>query len=132
MKKPLLLLLTSIYLLILSCNRNESRIGDWKVYGGGKENIRYSGLTEIDTSNVAQLSKAWEFHTGDSGQYSQMQFNSIVVDSLIYTISPKLKLIALQASTGEKKWVFDPYALNGNEVISYFMEQALIYIALMH
>ena len=68
MKKPLLLLLTSIYLLILSCSRNESKIGDWKVYGGGKDNIRYSGLTEIDTSNVAQLTKAWEFHTGDSGQ----------------------------------------------------------------
>lgn len=117
MKKPLLLLLTSIYLLILSCSRNESKIGDWKVYGGGKDNIRYSGLTEIDTSNVAQLTKAWEFHTGDSGQYTQMQFNSIVVDSVIYTISPKLKLIALQASTGEKKWVFDPFAVNGNEVI---------------
>ncbi len=117
MKNTSILFLAIIYLLVAACKSNETKIGDWKVYGGGKENIRYSGLTEIDTSNVAQLTKAWEFHTGDSGQYTQMQFNSIVVDSLIYTISPKLKLIALQASTGEKKWVFDPYAVNSNEVI---------------
>ena len=122
MKKVQLLLLTSLCLLLLSCDSNDRKIGDWKVYGGSKENIRYSGLTEIDTSNVAQLTKAWEFHTGDSGQFTQMQFNAIVVDSLVYTISPKLKLIALHASTGAKKWVFDPYAVNGNEVvgIGYF------------
>ncbi len=117
MKNTSILFLAIIYLLVAACNRNESKIGDWKVYGGGKENIRYSGLTEIDTNNVAQLRKAWEFHTGDTGQYTQMQFNSIVVDSLVYTISPKLKLIALQASTGKKQWVFDPYAVNGNEAV---------------
>jgi quinoprotein glucose dehydrogenase len=117
MKKVQVLLIISMYVLIISCNSNDHEIGNWKVYGGGKENIRYSGLTQIDTNNVTQLTKAWEFHTGDSGQYTQMQFNAIAVDSLVYTISPKLKLIALEASTGKSKWVFDPYAINGNEVI---------------
>ncbi len=117
MKKVQVLLIISMYVLIISCNSNDHEIGNWKVYGGGKENIRYSGLTQIDTNNVTQLTKAWEFHTGDSGQYTQMQFNAIAVDSLVYAISPKLKLIALEASTGKSKWVFDPYAINGNEVI---------------
>ena len=117
MKKVQVLLIISMYVLIISCNSNDHEIGNWKVYGGGKENIRYTGLTQIDTNNVTQLTKAWEFHTGDSGQYTQMQFNAIAVDSLVYTISPKLKLIALEASTGKSKWVFDPYAINGNEVI---------------
>ena len=115
MKKSIFLTCICLYILMIACSTKDKGLGKWEVYGGGKENTRYSGLTEIDTNNVKTLTKAWEFHTGDSGQYTQMQFNSIVVNDLLYAISPKLKLIALNAATGVQNWVFDPYDINNND-----------------
>lgn len=115
MKKFIFLTCICLYILMIACTTKNTGIGKWEVYGGGKENTRYSGLTEVDTNNVKTLTKAWEFHTGDSGQNTQMQFNSIVVNDLLYAISPKLKLIALNAATGIQNWVFDPYDINNND-----------------
>jgi len=115
MKKLIYLNLICLNFLFIACNTKDKGQGKWEVYGGGKENTRYSGLTEIDTNNVKTLTKAWEFHTGDTGQNTQMQFNSIVVNDLLYAISPTLKLMALNAATGSQNWVFDPYATNNND-----------------
>lgn len=86
------------------------------MYGGGAENIHYSSLTEIDTSNVSQLQPAWAFHTGDAdtSKSSQIQCNPIIVDSIMYITSPTLKVFALHAGSGRKIWEFDPNARSGN------------------
>ena len=100
-----------IFLAILMANCHShpaASYNDWRVYGGNKENNHYSSLKEIDTSNASSLQIAWEFHTQDSGQMSQIQMNSIVIDGTLFAISPKLKLFALDAATGKQKWVFDP------------------------
>jgi quinoprotein glucose dehydrogenase len=34
-------------------------------YGGDAGGSRYSPLTQIDKSNVAELKVAWEYYTGD-------------------------------------------------------------------
>ncbi len=92
-----------------SCNPHlEDKYNGWRVYGGNKENNHYSSLKQIDSSNVGQLQVAWTYHTGDSGQMSQMQVNPIMIDSTLYGVSPKLKLFALDAAKGTVKWVFDP------------------------
>jgi quinoprotein glucose dehydrogenase len=62
----------------------------------------------MDTSNVARLQVAWEYHTGDSDQMTQIQVNPIIVNGILYGVSPKLKLFALEAATGREKWVFKP------------------------
>src|SRR5215467_12267691 len=91
-----------IFLAILMANCHShpaASYNDWRVYGGNKENNHYSSLKEIDTSNASSLQIAWEFHTQDSGQMSQIQMNSIVIDGTLFAISPKLKLFALDAAT---------------------------------
>ena len=40
-------------------------IADWPYYGGDAGGSRYSPLTQINRSNVARLTLAWEYHTGD-------------------------------------------------------------------
>jgi len=80
----------------------------WSVYGGSKDNIHYSTLTQIDTSNVSRLQPVWEYHTRDGDSISQIQVNSIIVDTILYAVTPKLKLFALNAATGRPKWVYDP------------------------
>src|SRR6188474_2311289 len=52
-----ILLTTSLSLFIFSAckNNNPGAYTGWEVYGGTKEGIRFSSLTEIDTSNVHLL-----------------------------------------------------------------------------
>ncbi|MEM8969179.1 MAG: PQQ-binding-like beta-propeller repeat protein, partial [Bacteroidota bacterium] len=80
----------------------------WKVYRGTKESNQYSSLDQINTQNVNQLEIAWTYQTGDATERSAIQCNPIIVDGTLYATSPQLKVIALNAATGEEQWVFDP------------------------
>jgi quinoprotein glucose dehydrogenase len=93
-----------------SCSQKKNSYDTWAAYGGSKGNIRYSSLTQIDTSNVNRLQVAWEFHTGDADtvNHSQIQCNPIIVDGVLYGTSPTMKLFALDAGTGKMKWEFNP------------------------
>jgi len=106
-----------ILCFILSC-RNHSASPDysgWRTYAGTKEGNRYSTNTQVDLSNVKGLKVAWTYSTKDkdSANRSQNQCNPIIVDGVLYGTSPKLKLFAIDAATGEQKWLFDPAAQNG-------------------
>jgi quinoprotein glucose dehydrogenase len=98
-----------IIFVFASCNSNNNKTyTTWQQYGGNKESNHYSSLTEIDTSNVSQLQVAWTYHTGDADSMTQIQVNPIIIDSLLYGLSPKLKLFALNAASGKEQWIFDP------------------------
>ncbi|MEO8174054.1 MAG: PQQ-binding-like beta-propeller repeat protein [Sediminibacterium sp.] len=104
------LLFFSTIIVLASCQSKKET--EWRVYGGNKSATHYSPLTEVDTSNVAQLQVAWEYHTGDSDRRTQIQVNPIIVDGTLFGVSPKLKLFALDAVTGKEKWVFNPIDTN--------------------
>jgi len=113
-----------IVLIFISCNiKQDAGNKDWPVYGGSKAGGHYSSLTQIDTSNVMQLQVAWQYHTGDSGQSTQIQANPIIINNVLYGVSPRLKLFALDAATGKEKWVFNPVSDSSTEVkgAGYFM-----------
>jgi len=85
---------------------------NWNVYGGTKSALHYSSLKEVDTNNVTSLKVAWMYHTNDvdTSAHPQIECNPIVIDSILYATSPKMKLFALDAATGKEKWFFDPRA----------------------
>jgi len=106
---------TLLILLLVACHSEKGGNVSWSVYGGSPENIHYSALSLIDTANVVRLQPAWEYHTGDGDSVSQIQVNPLVIDGVLYGVTPKLKLFALDAATGKAKWVFDPIApVNGD------------------
>jgi quinoprotein glucose dehydrogenase len=78
---------------------------DWPAYGGNAEGTRYSGLKEIDRSNVGQLQVAWTYDSDDGTGDPQTQ--PIVVDGVMYGVTPRHKVIALDAATGKLLWRFD-------------------------
>jgi quinoprotein glucose dehydrogenase len=80
----------------------------WTVYGGGPDSIRYSTLDRINRGNVARLQVAWTYDTGDAFPDSEMECNPVVVNGLLYATTPKLRVIALDAATGQLRWSFDP------------------------
>jgi quinoprotein glucose dehydrogenase len=81
---------------------------DWKAYGGGPENIRYSRLDQINRHNVGKLKVAWTFDSGDAFPGSEMQCNPIMVNGVLFVTTPKHRIIALDAAKGTLRWSFDP------------------------
>jgi quinoprotein glucose dehydrogenase len=80
---------------------------DWPVTGGGPGNDRYSGLDQIDRTNVHRLERAWMFHTGEPDA-RQIQATPVVVDGVLYATTGAGALFALRADTGEELWRYDP------------------------
>jgi len=128
----------------MSCGRSGGNHRDsWPAYGGSPANIHYSALTQIDTGNVGRLQRTWEYHTGDGDSMSQIQVNALVIDGVLYGVSPRLKLFALEAATGKARWVFDParpvngdtpkIAINACRGVAYYrggeQDQRLFYSA---
>jgi quinoprotein glucose dehydrogenase len=123
-----------LIVILTGCNsENRPDYTQWEIYGGSKNSIRYSSLTQVDTSNVSQLKVAWEYHTGDEDttNHSQIQCNPIIVNGILYGTTPRLRLFALNAATGEEKWIFDPdsssinsksfqFILNNNRGVTYW------------
>src|ERR1700680_1825126 len=73
----------------------------WRDYGGASDSAQYSGLAQIDRSNVNKLQVAWSYPTGDNNPYS---FNPIVVDGVMYVLAKNNSIVALDAATGAEIW----------------------------
>jgi len=103
--------ITMVIVLLASCKQRETAYTTWSQYKGSNENIHYSSLSQVDTSNVKQLQVAWEYHTGDAdtANHSQIQCNPIIVDSTMYGVTPRLKLFSVDARTGRQNWQFNPF-----------------------
>lgn len=111
------------FLLLTGCG-GPSKV-DWRVYGGNDTNSRYSTLSQINTGNVDKLRVAWTYDTRDAFENSEMQCNPLVIDGILYGISPKLRLFALNATNGKERWSFDPY--NGKAALSKRRARGLLY-----
>ena len=73
----------------------------WNQYLGGADSSQYSSLSQINKSNVKQLTVAWSYPTGDNVQYL---FNPLVVDGVMYVEAKNNSLVALDAVTGRELW----------------------------
>ena len=91
--------------------KNEETYTQWSVYLGDAASSHYSLLDQINRDNVAELRLAWMYESGDADSTgdTQIQCNPIIIGSVLYATSPKLKAVALDASTGEELWHFDPF-----------------------
>jgi quinoprotein glucose dehydrogenase len=84
---------------------------DWPVYGGTPENNHYSPLNQINRSNVKQLRLAWSFDTQEPGG---LQSSPLIIDGVLFGITPTQKIFALDAATGKLLWKFDS-GVNGTQ-----------------
>jgi len=78
----------------------------WRTNGGNYFNQRYSPLTAIDRSNVAQMKGVWRTHLGGSGvgpQYSGAA-QPIVHDGKIFIVTGANDVFALDIATGAILW----------------------------
>lgn len=95
---------------------------DWPAYGGSAAGIRYSPLKQIDRSNVARLQIAWLWDAAEGRGDTETQ--PVVIDGVVYGITPKHKVVALDGVTGKLLWRFDS-GMEGrgpNRGVSYWVD----------
>ena len=96
--------------IMVSCSVDSEQVVEWRTYQGDSGRNQYSTLDQINRDNVDRLQVAWTYRTGDQkdDDRSQIQCNPIVVDGVLYATSPRLKVFALDAATGNELWSFEP------------------------
>ena len=78
---------------------------NWDTYLGDPARTHYSSLTQITPDNVNQLEVAWSYDSGGlRGSRSTMFTSPLIVDGVLYGLSPRLVAFALDAATGEELW----------------------------
>jgi len=77
---------------------------DWPAFGGAPENDHYSKLAQINRTNVKRLAVAWSFDTQEEGV---LQSSPIIVEGVLFGITPTQKIFALDAASGKLLWKFD-------------------------
>jgi quinoprotein glucose dehydrogenase len=83
--------------------------GQWPAYGGDLAHTRYSPLAQIDARNFGSLEVAWRFRTANMGPAPEYRFQStpVMVDGVLYTTGgTRLAVTALDAATGEQRWIY--------------------------
>jgi lanthanide-dependent methanol dehydrogenase len=80
--------------------------GQWVMAAKNYASTRFSGLTQIDTGNVADLQLVWSFSTGVLRGHEAAP---IVVGNTMYVVTPHPNYVyALDLATGDQRWRYDP------------------------
>tara|TARA_B100001250_G_scaffold414421_1_gene452695 strand:+ start:2215 stop:4248 length:2034 start_codon:yes stop_codon:yes gene_type:complete len=81
---------------------------NWDTYLGDPGRSHYSPLTEITQENVSELELAWSYDSGELREGNSSMYTSpLIIDGVLYGLSPKLVAFALDAATGEELWRYD-------------------------
>src|SRR5579864_7461680 len=89
--------------------------GEWIDYSGDSSAMRYSPLSQITPANVSTLQVVWRWKVADRDiqrsdpnlRGSRYHDSPLMVKGMIYTVTPLGMVAALDAGTGEQKWLFD-------------------------
>src|SRR5712671_664655 len=91
--------------------------GEWPAYAGTYAAARYSPLTQINRDNAKNLHVAWRWKSPDHaikdgnpnvGPTRANESTPLMTGGTLYTSTSLSQVAAIDAATGETKWVFDP------------------------
>ena len=121
MKTPLLL--APLVVCLGASVAGSAFSADWPSYGGDNGSQKYSTLDQVNASNVGDLVTAWSWESPDNAtvadNIAQQNYRAvpagfkatpIVIEGVMYVPSSFGRVVALDAASGEEKWVFDTEA----------------------
>ena len=79
--------------------------GSWVTGGRDYQQSYYSPLDQINKTNVQTLGFAWQY---DIDTTHGFEATPLVVDGVMFSSGPKGAVYALDAKTGEQRWIFEP------------------------
>jgi quinoprotein glucose dehydrogenase len=83
--------------------------GEWPHYTADNKGSRYSPLDQINASNFKDLEVAWRFKTDNYGTHPEYKLEGtpLMVKGVLYTTAgTRRSVVALDAKTGEVRWVY--------------------------
>ncbi|HJN45435.1 MAG: pyrroloquinoline quinone-dependent dehydrogenase [Acidobacteria bacterium] len=125
--------------------------GEWQSYAGDAGSTKYSPLTQITPENVGELAVAWRWVSVDGrfdldalrARYPALQVANdtanvsinglkgtpLMVGDTLYVSTPLSQVAAIDAATGETRWVYDPesYAAGIPVMVLGFSSRGLAY-----
>ncbi|MBI3403084.1 MAG: pyrroloquinoline quinone-dependent dehydrogenase [Acidobacteria bacterium] len=116
MLKPVFGALIFAIALAAGGQRDRPAARDWPYYGGDQAGTKYSPLTDVNASNVARLTVAWEWAARENvlaefgTRPGEFQTTPLMIDNVLYFSTPYNRVVALNADTGAERWSFDPRA----------------------
>ncbi|KAB0269120.1 glucose/quinate/shikimate family membrane-bound PQQ-dependent dehydrogenase [Microvirga brassicacearum] len=93
--------------------------GEWHAYGRTAYGQRFSPLEQIKPDNVANLAVAWTYRTGDmrgrpgDPVETTFQVTPLKIGERLFLCTPHQSVIALDATTGQEIWRYDPKIQGG-------------------
>jgi quinohemoprotein ethanol dehydrogenase len=81
--------------------------GTWLTYGLTQTEQRYSQLKQIDETNVGKLGLAWSTPLAPGGGRGGTEGTPLMWNNTIYQSMDNSIVYALDARTGEQKWMYD-------------------------
>ncbi len=91
--------------------------GEWPAYAGTYAAARYSPLAQIDRGNAKDLHIVWRWKSPDRavrdanptvGPSFANESTPLMVGGTLYTSTSLSQVAAIDAASGETKWVYDP------------------------
>ena len=104
--------------------------GEWRSYAGDTGSTKYSPLDQITSENVGDLAVAWRWESADGrfdldnlrAYYPALQIGNdtsnvsinglkatpLMVGDTLYLTTALSQVAAIDAATGETRWVHDP------------------------
>jgi glucose dehydrogenase len=91
--------------------------GEWPAYAGTYAAARYSPLAQIDRNNAKNLHIVWRWKSPDTaikqanpmvGPSFANESTPLMVGGVLYTSTSLSQVAAIDAASGETKWVYDP------------------------
>jgi quinohemoprotein ethanol dehydrogenase len=79
---------------------------DWAAFGRTYGEQHYSPLTQINADNIDRLGLAWSYDLGPENSVT----GPLEIDGILYFATGYSLVHAMDAATGELKWVFDAQA----------------------
>ena len=123
---PTSLVFTLLAALLFACSDSEEALlppgvestgYDWANYGNDPGHSKYAPLDQINRDTIDNLQLAWIWDSVDNQavlerpQFVPSGFKAtpITRDGVLYVSTPLGHIVALDAKTGEEKWIFNTY-----------------------
>ena len=90
----------------------EAMASEWRSYAGDLKNHHYSPLAQISAANFNALEVAWRFKTDSLGPRPEFKLEGtpLMVNGVLYTTAgTRRAVVALDAATGELRWMHAEY-----------------------
>lgn len=120
--KYAIFVLLLVVLFLSGCSdQSSNQTGNWTSYASDKFSSKYSSLDQINKENVKNIEVKWTWESPDNALKEKFKFpvsiyqaTPIAINGILYVSSSTAIVSAINGSTGQTIWTFDPETYKSN------------------